>query len=78
MDVKVIFMIFLHVSQLGLSRSQPNTPKCSRLAVKIERIRNVDWPFDWRDREAQKSRGSLTLSDYIPNEDDATVLLKQP
>lgn len=41
----------------------------SRLAI---RIRNLpDWDVDWTDSKAQRSRDSLTVDDFLPNEEDA-------
>ena len=44
----------------------------SRLAVKIENLPGFD--FDWADTTPQRLRTSLNVEDFLPSEDDATVL----
>ena len=42
----------------------------ARLAIKLRYL--PDWDVDWSDNTAQKSRESLTLEEFLPNEEDAT------
>ena len=44
----------------------------ARLAVRLKN--RPDWDFDWSDTSPQKSRQSLSVSDILPSEDDATQL----
>ena len=44
----------------------------SRLAIEIKNLPN--WTFDWSDAQPQRSRQSLTISDFLPTEDDAQQL----
>ena len=47
----------------------------ARLAVKIQNLPN--WDVDWSDTRPQRSRQSLTISDFLPSEDDAEQLRKR-
>ena len=44
----------------------------SRLAIKIQHT--PDFQFDWSDTAPQRPRKSLTIEDFLPNENDATIL----
>lgn len=44
----------------------------ARLAVRLRHL--PDWDVDWSDTSPQKSRQSLTISDILPDEDDAAQL----
>ena len=41
----------------------------SRLAIKLRYL--PDWEFDWSDNSPQCSRDSLTLEEFLPDEEDA-------
>ena len=47
----------------------------SRIAVKMQNL--ADWDVDWNDSRPQRPRSSLTCSDFLPDDDDATELLKR-
>ena len=47
----------------------------ARLALKIQNLPN--WDFDWSDTRPQQSRQSLTISNFLPSEDDAQQLKKR-
>ena len=47
----------------------------SRIAVKMQNL--PDWDVDWNDSRPQRPRSSLTCSDILPDDDDATELLKR-
>ena len=47
----------------------------ARLAVKIQNLPN--WDVDWSDTRPQRSSQSLTISDFLPSEDDAEQLRKR-
>ena len=42
----------------------------ARLAIKLRYL--PDWDVDWSDNTPQRSRESLTLEEFLPNEEDAT------
>ena len=44
----------------------------SRLAVQLRHL--PSFAFDWNDTQPQRSRQSLTISDFLPNEEDAQEL----
>ena len=44
----------------------------SRLAIRLRYL--PDWEFDWSDTQPQRSRESLTISDFLPDEHDAAEL----
>ena len=44
----------------------------SRLAIKIKYL--PDYEFDWSDTSPQRPQTSLRVEDFLPNENDATVL----
>ena len=46
----------------------------ARLALKIQNLPN--WDFEWSDTHPQWSRQSLTISNFLPSEDDAQQLKK--
>lgn len=41
----------------------------SRLAIKVRYLPN--WDFVWSDNKPQKNRQSLTMDDFLPDEEDA-------
>lgn len=47
----------------------------SRLAIRLRYL--PQGPIDWSSTEPQRSRESLTISDFLPSEDDATELKKR-
>ena len=47
----------------------------SRLAIKIRYLPECE--FDWSDNSTQGSRNSLTLKDFLPDEEDAAAFTKQ-
>lgn len=47
----------------------------TRLAIRLRHLPN--WNFDWTNMQPQRSRESLTISDFLPNEEDATELKKR-
>ena len=47
----------------------------SRMAVEIQNLPH--WEVDWSDNKPQKIRSSLTCSDFLPDEVDATELQKR-
>ena len=47
----------------------------SRLAIFIRHL--PDCPFDWNDMEPQRSRDSLSISDFLPSEEDGAELEKR-
>ena len=47
----------------------------SRLAIKLRYL--PDWEFDWSDNSPQSSRDSLTLKDFLPDEEDAVAFTRQ-
>lgn len=47
----------------------------SRLAIKVMNL--PEWEVDWSDRSPQRSLDSLTLTDFLPTEDDAGELKKR-
>lgn len=47
----------------------------ARLALKIQNLPN--WDFEWSDTRPQRSRQSLTISNFLPSEDDAQQLKKR-
>ena len=49
-----------HLSMLNLT---------SRLAIRLRYF--PDWEFDWSDNSPQRSRDSLTLEEFLPDEEDA-------
>ena len=44
----------------------------SRLAIRLRYL--PEWEFDWSDMQPQRSRESLTISDFLPDEHDAAEL----
>ena len=44
----------------------------SRIAVKVQNL--PDWSVDWNDVTPQRPVESLTISDFMPSEDDASHL----
>lgn len=44
----------------------------SRLAVRHRYL--PEWEVDWSDMQPQRSRDTLTISDFLPNEEDAAEL----
>ena len=46
-----------------------------RLAIRLRYL--PDWEFDWQDMQPQRSRDTLTISDFLPSEDDASYLKTQ-
>lgn len=44
----------------------------SRLAIRLRYF--PDWEFDWSDMQPQCSRDALTISDFLPSEEDAAEL----
>ena len=44
----------------------------ARLAVEIHHL--PEWEVDWSDTRPQRSRQSLTISDFLPSEEDAGKL----
>lgn len=44
----------------------------SWLAVQLRHL--PSWEFDWNNTQPQRSRQSLTISDFLPSEDDAQEL----
>lgn len=44
----------------------------SRLAVKIRNL--PDFTFDWSDKTPQRPQQSLGISDFLPNDEDASAL----
>ena len=46
----------------------------ARLAVRVENL--PSWEFDWADNRPQRSRSSLTCSDFLPSADDGVQLMK--
>ena len=44
----------------------------SRLAVRLCHL--PDWEFNWQDMQPKRSRDTLTISDFLPCEDDAANL----
>ena len=47
----------------------------SRLAVRIKYL--PDWKFDWEDKKPQRSRESLTISHFLPSEQEFGELKKR-
>ena len=47
----------------------------SRLAVRIKYL--PGWEFDWADKKPQRSRESLTISDFLPSEQEFGELKKR-
>ena len=47
----------------------------ARLAIRTAHI--PDWNFDWSDTQPQRSQQSLTINDFLPNEEDAEKLRKR-
>ena len=45
------------------------------LAIRTAHI--PDWNFDWSDTQPQRSQQSLTINDFLPNEEDAEQLRKR-
>ena len=44
----------------------------SRLAIRLRYL--PEWEFDWSDMHPQRSKESLNLSDFLPDEHDAAEL----
>ena len=44
----------------------------SRLAICLRHL--PDWEFNWQDMQPQRSRNTLTISDFLPCEDEAANL----
>ena len=66
-EVRIIFLLVdWHSSMLSLM-------DC--LALKIQNLLN--WNFEWSDTCPQLSRQSLTISNFLPSEDDAQQLKKR-
>lgn len=47
----------------------------SRLAIRVKNL--PDWNVDWSDTTPQRSRKSLTVSDFLPSVEDADHLMKR-
>ena len=47
----------------------------SRLAIRFRHL--PDWDCDWYDMKPQRSRESLSISDFLPSEEDAAELEKR-
>ena len=47
----------------------------SRLAIKLRYL--PDWEFDWSDNTPQRSRDSLTLEEFLPDNEDAATFMQR-
>ena len=47
----------------------------ARLAIKLRYLPSGE--FDWSDNQPQASRESLTLEDFLPDEEDSTAFTEQ-
>ena len=62
--------IFIHLFPTDHHSSMMNIT--SRLAIRLRHL--PDWQFDWSDTQPQRSRESLSISDFLPSEEDGAEL----
>lgn len=60
----------IHYNNMHTDQHSSMLNLTSRLAIKLRYL--PDWEFDWSDNGPQSSRDSLTLEEFLPDEEDAT------
>ena len=71
--IHCIYMyIHVHVCLPPIDRHSSMLNITSRLAIRLRYL--PEWEFDWSDMQPQRSRESLNLSDFLPDERDAAEL----